>query len=88
MAKFPIIDIWDDHEFTDDAWQMYSTYDELATLKGKGTGDKAIDRCTNAMKAFIEYVPFDDSEWANTSGLSCSSFRRRPYYRDFVYVTT
>ena len=68
LAKFPIIDIWDDHEFTDDAWQMYSTYDELATLKGKGTGDKAIDRCTNAMKAFIEYVPFDDSEWANTSG--------------------
>ncbi|QUM76033.1 alkaline phosphatase D family protein [Moritella sp. 24] len=68
LAKFPIIDIWDDHEFTDDAWQMYSTYDELATLKGKGTGDKAIDRCTNAMKAFIEYVPFDDSEWADTSG--------------------
>ncbi|QFI36990.1 hypothetical protein FR932_03685 [Moritella marina ATCC 15381] len=68
LAKFPIIDIWDDHEFTDDAWQMYSTYDELATLKGKGTGDKAIDRCTNAMKAFIEYVPFDDSEWSNTAG--------------------
>lgn len=68
LAKFPIIDIWDDHEFTDDAWQMYSTYDELATMKGNGTGEKAVDRCTNAMKAFIEYVPFDDSEWANTSG--------------------
>jgi len=68
LAKFPIIDIWDDHEFTDDAWQMYSTYDELATMKGNGTGQKATQRCTNAMKAFIEYVPFDDSEWANTSG--------------------
>lgn len=64
LAKFPLINIWDDHEFTDDAWQFYSTYDERGQLDGNGTGEKAKDRCVNAMQAFLEYVPVDDSEWS------------------------
>ncbi len=51
--KFPFICIWDDHEFSDDAWQDRGTY-----FDGK-QDEQDETRKTNAEQAFFEYQPID-----------------------------
>ena len=51
--KFPFVIIWDDHEFSDDAWQDVGTYFD-------GLQDEQnTSRKRNAEKAFFEFQPID-----------------------------
>ncbi|MBL4638888.1 MAG: alkaline phosphatase D family protein, partial [Proteobacteria bacterium] len=51
--KFAFINIWDDHEFSDDAWQDNGTYfDALVS-------EQSEDRRKNSEEAFFEYTPMD-----------------------------
>lgn len=49
-ARWPFISTWDDHEFTNDAWQSHDTYFD------KG-GKPAQKRKVAANQAWFEYVP-------------------------------
>jgi alkaline phosphatase D len=48
-ARFPFVVTWDDHEFTDDAWQSMSTYTT--------PGIPAQARKVAANQAWFEYIP-------------------------------
>jgi alkaline phosphatase D len=48
-ARFPFIHTWDDHEFTNDAWQSHDTY--------FGDGEPAQRRKLAANRAWFEYIP-------------------------------
>lgn len=53
QEKFPIVAIWDDHEFSDDSWQNNST------LHGLQTGEGNLQRKQNAERAWLEFMPID-----------------------------
>lgn len=59
--KFPIVVIWDDHEFSDDSWQNNATY------TGATTGEGSIDRKKNAEQVFFEYIPIDQANVGSQS---------------------
>ncbi|MDO8287707.1 MAG: alkaline phosphatase D family protein [Parvibaculum sp.] len=48
-ARFPFIHTWDDHEFTNDAWQSHDTY--------FGDGEPAQVRKLAANQAWFEFIP-------------------------------
>jgi len=48
-ARFPFVCTWDDHEFTNDAWQSYGSY--------FGDGEPAQKRKLAANRAWFEFVP-------------------------------
>jgi len=48
-ARFPFVNIWDDHEFTNDAWQGAATYD--------AEGEPAQERKVAANRAWFEFIP-------------------------------
>ena len=56
--KFPMVAIWDDHEFSDDCWQCNGTY--FDGLKGEGD----INRRDNCEQAYFEYMPIDQESVA------------------------
>ncbi len=49
--QYPMIAIWDDHEFSDDCWQDHQTY----TNENK----QETERRRNATQAWAEYLPID-----------------------------
>jgi alkaline phosphatase D len=51
-ARWPFINTWDDHEFTDDAWQSQANYDRKASLD-----EPSQTRRVAASQAWFEYVP-------------------------------
>lgn len=51
--KFAFINIWDDHEFSDDSWQDNATYTD-----GK-SDEQNTTRKENSEQAFFEYTPID-----------------------------
>ncbi|HZJ62087.1 MAG TPA: alkaline phosphatase D family protein [Kofleriaceae bacterium] len=51
-ARWPFIQIWDDHEFTDDCWQSQANYDRTDTA-----GEPDQPRKMAASQAWFEYVP-------------------------------
>ena len=51
-ARWPFICTWDDHEFTDDAWQTQANYDRKAT-----TDEPSQQRRVAASQAWFEFVP-------------------------------
>jgi alkaline phosphatase D len=71
-ARWPFISTWDDHEFTNDAWQSHDTY------FGNG-GKPAQARKVAANQAWFEYVP------AMLSGLPGTGRAGNPA-RDFKWV--
>ncbi|MGO4330776.1 alkaline phosphatase [Cupriavidus sp. 2TAF22] len=73
--RFPIIAIWDDHEFSDDGWQDHQAY----TNEGK----QETQRRRNATRAWAEYMPIDwsDVEFAPED----ASYRNIRIYRDFSF---
>jgi alkaline phosphatase D len=76
--RFAFIAIWDDHEFSDDAWQDTQTYETQA-----GALDvHAPQRRRNANQAWFEYMPADVT--LDTSG---SGFQNIQIYRDFQFGT-
>ncbi len=77
-ARWPFVSIWDDHEFTNDAWQAHDTYFE------KG-GKPAQRRKVAANQAWFEYMP------ALLTGMPGVGSINRPNAienaaRDFKYV--
>ena len=71
-ARWPFISTWDDHEFTNDAWQSHDTY------FGEG-GKPAQTRKVAANQAWFEYVP------AMLSGLPDTGRVANPA-KDFKWV--
>ncbi|HWO21963.1 MAG TPA: alkaline phosphatase D family protein [Kofleriaceae bacterium] len=51
-ARWPFIQVWDDHEFTNDSWQSQSNYTNMNSLE---EGDQA--RKLAASQAWFEYAP-------------------------------
>lgn len=51
--RFPVVSIWDDHEFSDDAWRDNGTY-----LDGR-IEERDPERRRNAEQAYFEYMPVD-----------------------------
>ncbi|MRW94639.1 phosphodiesterase [Duganella sp. FT80W] len=76
--RFAFIAIWDDHEFTDDAWQDAETYDGSFNADGSDLHQPA--RRRNANQAWFEYMPADVTlDAANTT------FQNIKIYRDFQF---
>ncbi len=61
-ARFPFIQTWDDHEFTNDAWQAHETY--------FGSGSPAQSRKLAANQAWFEFVPAVLSDAPDFSGVA------------------
>lgn len=53
LAKAPLIAIWDDHEFADDAWQ------DVATFHDGRRDERDIARRRASEQAWFEYMPVD-----------------------------
>lgn len=73
-ARFPVIAIWDDHEFSDDCWQdhqVYSADDDQTPRTARRRG---------ASQAWFEYMPADVS-----IDLANPSFRNIQIYRAFTF---
>jgi len=72
--RFPMIAIWDDHEFTDDCYGDYATY-----YDGKSS-EQSTQRRKDANKAWFEYMPID------TDVISYSDSETfMKIYRDFMF---
>jgi alkaline phosphatase D len=73
-ARFPVIAIWDDHEFSDDCWQDHQTYDvadDETSLTSRRRG---------ASQAWFEFMPADVS-----LDLANPSFQNIQIYRAFRF---
>ncbi|MFJ4293116.1 alkaline phosphatase D family protein [Cupriavidus sp. NPDC089707] len=73
-AAFPMIAIWDDHEFSDNCWQDRQTYDSDDDLSPRTARRRA------ASQAWFEYLPADVS--LDTSN---PSFQNIQIYRAFTF---
>lgn len=73
-AAFPMIAIWDDHEFSDNCWQDRQTYDSDDDLTPRTARRRA------ASQAWFEYLPADVS--LDTSN---PSFQNIQIYRAFTF---
>ncbi|ABS64651.1 Alkaline phosphatase [Parvibaculum lavamentivorans DS-1] len=60
-ARFPFVHTWDDHEFTNDAWQSHDTY--------FGDGGPAAKRKLAANKAWFEFIPAVLSQTPKFNGI-------------------
>ncbi|WP_103027688.1 alkaline phosphatase D family protein [Salinibacter altiplanensis] len=58
-ARFPFVNIWDDHEFSNDAWQSAATYESGS--------DPAQQRKVAANRAWFEFIPAVLSDHPGTS---------------------
>ena len=76
--RFAFIAIWDDHEFTDDAWQDASTYEGITAPDGSDLHQPS--RRRGASQAWFEYMPADIMFDAGASG-----FQNIRIYRDFQF---
>jgi len=73
--KFPMIAIWDDHEFSDDSWQDHQTYNNGNLQE--------TSRRRNANQAWAEYMPID---WGDVSfDLDRAGYDNIRIYRDFRF---
>jgi alkaline phosphatase D len=74
-AKFPLIAIWDDHEFSDDAWQDHNTY--------TNANPQQTSRRRAANQAWVEYqvVDFGDVSFDELN----PAYDNLRLYRDFRF---
>jgi alkaline phosphatase D len=86
--RFPLIAIWDDHEFSDDSWKNNGTYFDA------GKSEASTVRKHNSEQAWFEYMPIDheaalDQNALNAGGtLSISDDQLYPntrIFRDFQF---
>ena len=76
-AKFPVVAVWDDHEFSDDCWQDHQTYTN-ANLQQTA-------RRRGASQAWVEYMPVDFGDVSfDTANAAYDNLR---IYRDFRFGT-
>ena len=73
--KFPMIAIWDDHEFSDDCWQDHQTYNNANIQE--------TTRRRSATQAWAEYMPIDFGDVS--FDLSKPSYDNIRIYRDFHF---
>ncbi|GLQ29650.1 alkaline phosphatase D family protein [Litoribrevibacter albus] len=85
---FPLIAIWDDHEYSDDSWRNNGTYFDA------GKSEESTFRKQNSEQAWFEFMPIDheaaiDETALNAGGtLDISSDQLYPntrIYRDFQF---
>jgi alkaline phosphatase D len=76
-AKFPMIAIWDDHEFSDDCWQDHQTY--------TNANKQETSRRRNANQAWAEYMPIDFGDVS--FDLNNAAYDNIKIYRDFKFGT-
>lgn len=77
--RFAYINIWDDHEFSDDAWQDAQTY-EHNSIDATGADTHQTQRRRSASQAWFEFMPADVSFDADKPG-----FQNISIYRDFQF---
>ena len=51
-ARWPVVQIWDDHEFTNDSWQSQSNYSKAGSVEEPDQARKVA-----ASQAWFEYIP-------------------------------
>jgi alkaline phosphatase D len=73
-ARWPFINVWDDHEFTDDCWQTQANYD-----RAKTTDEPSQKRRVAASQAWFEYIPCALSNIKPTNEVAQAA-------KDFVFV--
>ncbi len=73
--RFPMISIWDDHEFSDDCWQDHQTYTNENKIQ--------TNRRRDASQAWAEYMPIDFGDVS--FDLSKTGFQNIRIYRDFRF---
>lgn len=54
-ARWPFIHVWDDHEFSDDAWQSEANYSDTGV--NASTDEPSQPRRVAASRAWFEYIP-------------------------------
>lgn len=75
-ATYPVVHIWDDHEFSNDAWGAHATYTN-------GRADEAsTERRRDAERAFFEYTPVDPEDATAGPLAAEASFPETRLYRD------
>ncbi|MCE1172894.1 MAG: alkaline phosphatase D family protein, partial [Azovibrio sp.] len=74
-GKFPLIAIWDDHEFSDDAWQDHQTYTNANVQE--------TSRRRAANQAWAEYMPVDFGDVS--FDLGNAAYDNIRIYRDFRF---
>ncbi len=85
--RFPMIAIWDDHEFSDDSWGDRATY-----LDGAGD-EQQTQRKKNSEMAYFEYMPIDHEQVHSAAELAAGTlaitdehlFPNTRIYRDFQF---
>ena len=82
--RWPMIVIWDDHEYSDDRWQATATY-----TNGR-TDENDPDRLRNAEQAFFEWIPIDVGLGTDgTLDIGASVlYPNTLVYRDFLFGQT
>lgn len=73
--RFPMIAIWDDHEFSDDCWQDHQTYTNENKMQ--------TNRRRDASQAWAEYMPIDFGDVS--FDLAKTGFQNIRIYRDFRF---
>lgn len=76
-TRFPMVAIWDDHEFSDDAWQDHDTYTNV------NRQDTPRRRAAN--QAWVEYMPVDFGDVSFDS--ANAAYDNLRLYRDFRFGT-
>ncbi|SDI31107.1 alkaline phosphatase D [Ferrimonas sediminum] len=83
--RFPLVAIWDDHEFSDDSWQTNATYQSGAA------DEEQTSRKRNAEQVYFEFMPIDHSAPHGDSGsgalevLEDQLFPNTKIYRDLQF---
>lgn len=79
--RFPMISIWDDHEFSDDS------HGSTATITSGREQEKNEARKRNAEQAYFEYMPVDALTEGTTAlpVLQSQLYPNSRIYRDFVF---
>tara|TARA_R110002096_G_scaffold77896_6_gene183264 strand:- start:31164 stop:33263 length:2100 start_codon:yes stop_codon:yes gene_type:complete len=63
-ARWPFVQTWDDHEFTDDCWQSQANYDSSGT-----TDEASQKRKVAANQAWFEFIPANLSDAEGVGGV-------------------
>lgn len=80
--KFPMIVMWDDHEFSDDCWQ------DVATYTAGRDDERDLERKQNAERAFLEYQPIarpSESDGSLIESADSNLFPENRIFRDFRF---